>query len=128
MQCYPDYLSVFILALHTGARTSEVLRSIVDDYDPKTGMFTIHQTKDRRKPKLRYVPATPMLIEAYDTLAAGKTRGDSLCINLHGEKMSELRYWLVPSIADGRNASDLISACLALTRNAAQVLEGFQKE
>jgi hypothetical protein len=33
------------------------------------------------------------------------------------------------AVADsGRNASDLVSAGLALTRDAAQVLEGFQEE
>jgi hypothetical protein len=33
------------------------------------------------------------------------------------------------TVADsGRNASDLVSAGLALTRDAAQVLEGFQEE
>jgi integrase len=97
---YPDYLNVFILVLHTGARTSEILRGIVGDYDPKTRMIAIHQQKDKRKSKTRHVPATPMAIEAYSALAAGKKQGDSLCTNRKGGQLYELRYWLVPAIAD----------------------------
>ena len=90
---YPAYLPVFILLIHTGARTSQV-----GDYDPRTGLITIHQRKDKRKPKRRYVPATPMAIEAYKSLAAGKKKGDHLCNNSQGGALYELRYWLVPSI------------------------------
>jgi integrase len=97
---YPDYAHVFILVLHTGARTSEILRGVVGDYDPETGMITIHQRKDPKKPKLRYVPATPMAIAAYNALAAGRKRGASLCINRQGGDLYELRYWLVPAIKD----------------------------
>lgn len=95
---YPEYLPVFILVLHTGARTSEILRGVVGDYNEKTGMIAIHQRKDKRKPKLRYVPASPMAIEAYYALAAGKKKGESLCTNRKGGDLYELRYWLVPSI------------------------------
>ena len=95
---YPEYLPVFILILHTGARTSEILRGVVGDYNEKTGMITIHQRKDKRKPKIRHVPATPMAIEAYRRLAAGKKKGESLCTNRKGGDLYELRYWLVPAI------------------------------
>jgi integrase len=95
---YPDYLPVFVLLIHTGARTSEMLRAQVGDYDPRTGLITIHQRKDKRKPKRRYVPATPVAIDAYNTLAAGKKKGDHLCSNTQGGPLYELRYWLVPSI------------------------------
>jgi hypothetical protein len=76
---YPNYLNVFILALHTGARTSEVLRGQVGDYNSQTGMIKIHQTKDSRKPKVRFVPMTPMAVAAYKALAAGqRERGPPL--------------------------------------------------
>jgi len=97
---HADYLNVFILALHTGARTSEVLRGVVGDYDSETGMIAIHQTKDTRKPKIRLVPMTPMAVEAYNALASGKKLGDPLCTNRKGGQLYELRYWLVPSIKD----------------------------
>lgn len=72
---FPEYLPVFILTLHTDARTSEILRGVVGDFSEKTGMITIHQRKDKRKPKIRYVPASPMAIEAYRRLAAGRKKG-----------------------------------------------------
>jgi integrase len=97
---YPDYLNVYIFALHTGARASEILRGKVGDYVPETGMITIHQTKDKRKPKTRLVPATPMSIEAYAALAAGKSVGDPLCTNRQGGKLYEMRYWFDPAIKE----------------------------
>ena len=75
-----------------------MLRPLVGDYDPRTGLITIHQPKHKRKPTRRYLPATPMAIEAYNTPAAGKKKGDQLCNNMQGGPLYELRYWLVPSI------------------------------
>jgi integrase len=95
---YPEYLNVFILALHTGARTSEILRAQVGDFDEPTGMLTIRQQKDIRKPKIRLVPATPKAIDAYKGLAAGKQAGAPLCTNRQGGQLYEYRYWLVPAI------------------------------
>lgn len=95
---YPGYLNVFILALHTGARTSEILRAQVGDFDEPTGMLTIRQQKDIRKPKIRLVPATPKAIDAYKGLAAGKQAGAPLCTNRQGGQLYEYRYWLVPAI------------------------------
>lgn len=97
---YPDYLNVYIFALHTGARASEILRGKVGDYVPETGMITIHQTKDKRKSKTRLVPATPMSIEAYAALSAGKSIGDPLCTNRQGGKLYEMRYWFDPAIRE----------------------------
>jgi len=99
LERYPDYVNEFVLALHTGARTSEVLRGEVGDYDPATGMIAIHQTKDIRKPKVRLVPASPRAIEAYQALAAGKKLGTPLCTNRQGGQLYEYRYWMVPAIA-----------------------------
>jgi len=95
---YPNYLNVFILALHTGARTSEVLRGQVGDYNPQTGMIKIHQTKDSRKPKIRFVPMTPMAVAAYKALAAGKEKDAPLCTNRNGEPLYEMRYWFLRAL------------------------------
>ena len=95
---YPDYLNVFILALHTGARTSEVLRGQVGDYNSQTGMIKIHQTKDSRKPKVRFVPMTPMAVAAYNALAAGKENAAPLCTNRNGEPLYEMRYWFLRAL------------------------------
>jgi len=98
LERYPDYLNVFILALHTGARTSEVLRGQVGDYNPKTGMIKVHQTKDSRKPKVRFVPMTPMAVAAYNALAAGKENAAPLCTNRNGEPLYEMRYWFLRAL------------------------------
>jgi integrase len=95
---YPDYLNVFILALHTGARTSEVLRGEVGDYNSQTGMIKIHQTKDSRKPKVRFVPMTPMAVAAYNALAAGKENAAPLCTNRNGQPLYEMRYWFLRAL------------------------------
>jgi len=95
---YPNYLNVFILALHTGARTSEVLRGQVGDYNSQTGMIKIHQTKDSRKPKVRFVPMTPMATAAYNALAAGKENDAPLCTNRNGEPLYEMRYWFLRAL------------------------------
>lgn len=95
---YPNYLNVFILALHTGARTSETLRGQVGDYNPKTGMIKVHQTKDSRKPKVRFVPMTPMAVAAYNALAAGKENDAPLCTNRNGEPLYEMRYWFLRAL------------------------------
>jgi len=95
---YPNYLNVFILALHTGARTSEVLRGQVGDYNLQTGMIKIHQTKDSRKPKVRFVPMTPMAVAAYKALAAGKENDAPLCTNRNGEPLYEMRYWFLRAL------------------------------
>jgi integrase len=97
---YPDYLNIYIFALHTGARTSEILRGKVGDYVPQTGMMTIHQTKDKRKPKTRFVPATPMAIDAYEALSAGKSVGDPLCTNRQGGRLYEMRYWFDSAVKE----------------------------
>jgi len=95
---YPNYLNVFILALHTGARTSEILRGQVGDYNPKTGMIKVHQTKDSRKPKVRFVPMTPMAVAAYNALTAGKENDAPLCTNRNGEPLYEMRYWFLRAL------------------------------
>ena len=95
---YPNYLNVFILALHTGARTSEVLRGQIGDYNSQTGMIKIHQTKDSRKPKVRFVPMTPMAVAAYKAQAADQEKDAPLCTNRNGEPLYEMRYWFLRAL------------------------------
>ena len=90
---WPDYLPMFILSIHTGMRKSEQRRSVVGDYDPQTKLLTVHQKKDRNAPAIRHVPMTPMAIEAYQALSAGKEKGQPLMLNYHQDVMSDTRYW-----------------------------------
>ena len=97
-ECNPEYAPVYLLALHTGMRTSEQLRAQVGDYDPATVTMMIRQQKHRTAAKTRYVPMDPIAIAAYNRLAAGKKRGDLLCTNQQGGTLSETRYWFDPAL------------------------------
>jgi integrase len=79
-------------------RVSELLRGVVGDFDPATGMFTVHQRKNRNAPAVRYVPLTPIGLAAYNALSADKKKGEPLCINIDGNPMSDVRYWLPTAI------------------------------
>ena len=67
----PDYVPVYLLAMHSGMRLSEQLRAQVGDYSPTTGVLLVRQKKVRNAPATRYVPLTPIGVEAYNLLAAG---------------------------------------------------------
>lgn len=102
MERYPAYVPVFQLALHSGMRASEMFRAQVGDYDPKTGMLAIRQQKVRRSGQFRYVPATPLLRQAYEAMAQGKHRGDQLCTKIEprggSHEMHRLSYWFDPCV------------------------------
>jgi len=99
---FPPYRPVFLLALHTGMRASELLRAKVGDYSSETGMFAIRQQKVRSASTFRYVPATPQAIAAYGELAARKPIGDRLCSQMENPKatLNGTRYWFDPCAAD----------------------------
>jgi integrase len=101
---FPEYVPIFQLALHSGMRISEQFRAIVGDFDPRTGMLAVHQTKVRRGDPRRYVPATPMLRAAYDALAAGKERGELLCTKIEArggtKEMNRISYWFNPCLEE----------------------------
>jgi integrase len=63
-------------------------------------MISIRQHKDIRRPKIRLVPATPMAVNAYKTLAAGKQKGLPLCTNRKGGRLYDYGYWLIPAIKE----------------------------
>jgi integrase len=97
---WPEYLPIFILSIHSCMRKSEERRSVVGDSNPHTKMLTVHQTKDRNAPAVRYVPMTPIAIQAYETLAVGKKVGDSLITNRHGDALSDTRRWFDPMLKE----------------------------
>jgi integrase len=95
---FPQYLPVFQLAVHTGTRTSELLRSQVGDFDAQTGKLRVRQRKVRYSSAFRYVPLTPIAIAAYEKLAAGKKPGDLLCSKIKGGSLHGTRYWFDPCV------------------------------
>ena len=70
--------------MHSGMRLSEQLRAQVGDYIPTTKMPMIRQKKDRRAPATRYMPLTPIAVEAYNQLAANRNAGEPLCTTTEG--------------------------------------------
>jgi site-specific recombinase XerD len=97
---FPAYIPIFRLSIASGMRFSEQLRSRVGDFDPKTGMLTVHQKKDRDRPMVRYTPLGKVGAEAYSQLAAGKKKGARLCMNTEGTPMTDSRYWFDPALAE----------------------------
>lgn len=95
---FPSYVPTFQLAVHTGARLSELLRARIGDYNPATGKMTIHQRKLRNAPPQRYVPLTPIGITAYQKLAGKRRKGEPLCVNAEGNPLTETRYWFDPCV------------------------------
>jgi integrase len=95
---FPEYLPVLQLAIHTGTRTSELLRSQVGDYDANTGKLRVRQKKVRNSSAFRYVPLTPIAVAAYEKLAAGKKPGDLLCSKTNGGDLQYTRYWFDPCV------------------------------
>jgi len=81
-------------------RESEKFKSRVGDFDPNTGMLTVHQKKDRNKPMVRYTPLGKVGAEAYAQLAKGKKKGWRLCMNTEGTPMTDTSYWFKPALAD----------------------------
>jgi integrase len=97
---FPSYRPIVVLAIHSGMRTSEMLRSQVGDLDRQSSMLRVRQKKVRTAPPYRYVPLSPRGVEAYDDLAAGKSQGDLLCTNLAQEALGGTRYWFDPCAED----------------------------
>ena len=95
---FPEYMPVLHLAIHTGTRTSELLRSQVGDYDAATGKLRVRHKKVRNSSAFRYVPLTPIAVAAYEKLAAGKKPGDLSCSKIKGGDFEDTRYWFVPCV------------------------------
>ncbi len=75
---------VYLPAMHSGMHLSEQLRAQVGDCSSTTGMLMVRQKKVRNAPATRYVSLTPIAVEAYNQLAAGKKAGEPLCTNTGG--------------------------------------------
>lgn len=79
---------------------SEQLRARVGDYNPSAKLLTVHQKKDRNKPKIRYVPLSRKGVEAYEQLANGKRLKALLCVNTAGNRMTDVTYWFKPALEE----------------------------
>jgi integrase len=119
----PEYLPVYLLAMHSGMRLSEQLRAQVGDYTSTTGMLMIRQKKVRSAPATRYVPLTPIAVQAYNQLAAKKKTGEPLCTNTEGAVLYEARYWFDPAV-DEAGVVDLTWHCLRHTAASRWVMSG----
>lgn len=66
---HPLVYPMFVFAAHTGARRSEICRSLVTDFDFKSGQVCLREKKRDRTVKFtfRHVPMTPLLREVMET-------------------------------------------------------------
>jgi integrase len=95
---FPEYMPVLHLAIPTGTRTSELLRSQVGDYDADSGKLRVRQKKVRNSSAFRYVPLTPIAVAAYEKLSSGKQPGNPLCSKIKGGDLQDTRYWFDPCV------------------------------
>lgn len=109
--------------MHSRMRLSEQLRAQVGDYSPQTGALLVRQKKVRKAPATRYVPLTPIGVQAYNCLAAGRKPGQPLCINLDGSPLTEARYWFEPALEEAC-IKDLTWHCLRHTFASRAVMSG----
>ena len=60
----------------------------------------IRQRKTKKAPAIRYVPMTPMAIEAYNTLAKGNAVGAVLCSQQEDVEspLTQSDYWFKPCV------------------------------
>lgn len=83
----------------------------------------IRQKKVRSAPATRYVPLTPIAVQAYNQLAAKKKTGEPLCTNTEGAVLYEARYWFDPAV-DEAGVVDLTWHCLRHTAASRWVMSG----
>lgn len=73
----PFIYPMFVFAAHTGARRSEILRSVVDDLDFDANLITIHERKKSHdKRTTRQVPMSPLLRSVLQEWLAQHPGGD----------------------------------------------------
>ena len=96
---FPSYVSILRLSVTSGMRQSEQFRSQAGDFDPGTKMLTVHQKKDRSKPRIRHTPLDKVRAAPYAQLAKDKKRGARLCMNTEGSAMTDVDYWFKPMLA-----------------------------
>ena len=97
---FPSYVPIFRLSVTSGMRQSEQFRSQAGDIDPGTDMLTVHQKKDRNKPRLRHTPLGKVGAATYAQLAKDKKRGARLCMNTEGSAMTDVDYRFKPMLAE----------------------------
>jgi len=83
----------------------------------------VRQKKVRKAPAMRYVPMSPIAVDAYNSLAAGKKAGESLCTNRQGEVLYEARYWFLPALEDA-GITDFVWYGLRHTAASRWVMDG----
>lgn len=69
-----------------------------------SSIAAIRQTKTRKSPALRYVPLTPLALDAYNTLADGKLVGAPLCSQLEDDEspLTQSDYWFAGCVEDAK--------------------------
>ncbi len=91
---HPFLYPMFVLAAHTGARRSEIIRSMLDDIDFASNTVTIHEKKRvRGKLTTRRVPMSAMLTQVMQQWIAEHPGGQqTFCHNLEVRRSRTARF------------------------------------
>jgi hypothetical protein len=84
-------MPVLHLAIHTGIRTSDLLRSQFGGYDAAADKLCVRRKKVRNSGAFPDVPFTPIAIAACQNPAAGKRLVDLLRSTIKGGDLKDTR-------------------------------------
>jgi integrase len=85
----PWVYPMFVFAAHTGARRSEIVRTLLSDVDLVGGVATIREKKrDKKKLTTRRVPLTPLLKEVLTEWLANRAKGKTLFCKADGKEVT----------------------------------------
>lgn len=110
----PVVYPMVLMAAHTGARRSEILRSLVQDFDLQSNLVVIHEKKRAKgRRTTRVVPLSPVLAKTIAELLKTHPRCKytfcQLTNGIEGDKANEYGPITV------RQATDYLGRCLAGT-------------
>lgn len=99
-------LPMILMAAHTGARRSEIVRSRLDDFDFDTGLVRLREKKRSRQRSMtfRYVPMTEQLRKTMSDWHRGRCRGQTCLLLDDGTPLNvdTARYWFNRSLSQSK--------------------------
>ena len=99
-------LPMILMAAHTGARRSEIVRSKLDDFDFHTGLVRLREKKRSRKRSVtfRYVPMTEQFQETMLQWHQTRRKGQATFVLDDGPALNldTARYWFNKTLAHSK--------------------------
>lgn len=99
-------LPMILMAAHTGARRSEIVRSRLDDFDFHTGLVRLREKKRSRKRSVtfRYLPMTEQFQETMVDWHKSRRKGQATFVLDDGPALNldSARYWFNKTLAKSK--------------------------